>query len=227
MKRFFLGIAALAFLWSLNTATVQADYLIDVSVNTSGLSSASNLTPPFGIGFDMITGGDASSNTATISSFVFGGCSAVGTPFTLGNASGDLASTVTLEVDNSTNSFSYFDQGFTPGNTLSFHIDLTSNVGSTPDSFSFFLIQNYTPGGLLGGSSTTVPTTDPTGSDNLLFVQITPNPNNPDLPIIDQFAPLISSVPEPSGLVLSAISLASLGLAAGSRRLRQRVVTAG
>ncbi len=228
------GVVALALL-ALSAATVHADYIIDVSVNTSGLIGDSNLTGPFGIGFNMISGGVASGNTATISGFNFGGGLASSPAFTQGNASGSLTSGVNLEVDPA-NSFSYFDQGFTPGSTLSFQIDLSTNAASTPDTLSLFLIQNYTPGGLFTGSSTQISTTDPTGSNNLAFIQITPNASNPNNPTIsvysgsdpssDLSSPQVNVVPEPSTRVLSAISLASLGLAAGYRRLRRLVVAA-
>lgn len=220
-KHILGGLAAL-LLWSVNAARVQADYFVNVNVDTSGLAS-SNLTSPFGIGFDMFSGGVASGNTATISNFQFGtGGSPTGSSFTAGNAGGSLAAGITVGVDLQT-SFSYFDQGFTPGSTLSFRVDLTTNVGSTPDSLSFFLIQNYAPGSLFTGSnggngttpSTTVPTTDPTGANNLYFIQITAN-----APTVDMYAlPSVSAVPAPSSWVLLLSAVAALAVTVFLRRL--------
>jgi hypothetical protein len=70
MKQKLLGgVFALALL-SLSATTSQADFIFNVSVDTSGLSS--NYTAPFGIDFQLISGGSAPSNTVTISDFNFG-----------------------------------------------------------------------------------------------------------------------------------------------------------
>jgi hypothetical protein len=225
VKKHILGGLAALLLWSVSAAMVQADYIVNVSVDTSKLAS-SGLTSPFGIGFDMISGGVASSNTATISNFSFGtGGSATGSSFTSGTAGGSLTAGITIGVDPSISPFSYFDQGFTPGNTLSFKVDLTTNVGSTPDSLSFFLIQNYAPGSLLPGGgngangttpSTTIPTTDPTGSNNVSFIQITANAAT-----VDNYSLILptAAVPAPPSLVLLLSAVATLGAAVLLRRL--------
>jgi hypothetical protein len=215
------GLAAL-LLWSVSAARVQADYIINVSVDTSQLTS-SGLTSPFGIGFDMFSGGVASGNTATISNVQFGtGGSATGSPFTFGNASGSLSTTVSLGVDPVNNPFNYFDEGFTPGSKLTFTVDLSTNVASPPDSLSFFLIQNHAPGSLFSGGnggngttpSTTIPTTHPTGADNVYFIQITAN-----APTVDIYTlKLSTAVPVPSSLVLSLSAVVAMGVGLLLRR---------
>jgi hypothetical protein len=59
-----------------------------------------------------------------------------------------------------------FSQYFTPGNMLTFELDLTNNPqpGGTPDEFTFQLIDN---------TLDEVSTTDPSGSDSLMIIDLT------------------------------------------------------
>jgi hypothetical protein len=167
-----------------------------------------NAYAPFALDFQL-TSGDTSSgvvNTATLSSFTFGtgGGSGTGNPFAnSGNASGDLGSTVTLNTSGGS-FFNEFSQYFTPGSLLSFQLDLTNNLQSsgTPDEFTFQLIDNT-----LGG----IPTTDPSGSNSLVIIDLTGTldpqifPTNGDGVSV---APVVSSptsaVPEPASVWLLA-----------------------
>ena len=106
--------------------------------------------------------------------------------------------------------FNDFNQGFTPGSTLSFQVDLTTSVGTTaPDEFSFALFEDYGT-----ANQQEIPTTDPSGANTLATATI----NNPSQPAITPYggngnsltSPDVSPVPEPRTLVLFAIGLALL-----------------
>ncbi len=190
----------------------RADYIFNVSVDTSNLSRDMNLTGPFGLDFQILQGDGSVVNTATIGNIVLGGGTAVGSP-SLTNSSGSLASTISL---NDSSFFSDFNQQFRPGTTLSFQVDLTTNVGTTtPDEFSFSILQNY-------GTSKVgeIPTTDPSGANTLITGTI-----NASTPSIVAYAgsdgtptpPLVApatAVPEPDTLVLSLLALGSLAAGA-------------
>jgi len=131
-----------------------------VSLDTSGLSGT------FELGFILTDGsatGDAN-NTVTLGNFGFGSGSAgaVDPLLTTSGASGDFASGVTLIESEF---FNVFASSFTPGSSLSFDFTLSTNVdaGGTPDQFFVALLQ---PDG------TQVTTTDPSGANALLLVNI-------------------------------------------------------
>jgi hypothetical protein len=223
MKKYLFEGAFTLVLLLLGTRTVRADFIFNVSVNTSGLSNDSSLSGPLGIDFELISGGSATTHTATISDFNFGsGGSANGSPSSLGgNVIGSLASTVTLTA-NSVSFFNDFNQGFTPGSTLSFQVDLTTNVGTpTPDSFAFYILQGYSP-----NSGIPIPTTDNLAS-SLVSVDITSSDltvqafggTNGDPPSPD-VTPVTSPVPEPTTLPLFALGLATLAAGRGWQRRR-------
>jgi hypothetical protein len=113
-----------------------------VSLDTSVL--VGHPAGPFYIDFQLIDGlgtGDAN-NTVTITNFVFGGGSAVGSPLApFGGASGSLSSSVSITDSAFLNEFT---QQFIPGTTLSFDVLLTLNVdsGPTPDAFSFAILDS-------------------------------------------------------------------------------------
>ena len=114
----------------------------NVSLDTSPLIGSS--AGPFYIDFQLNDGsgvGDAN-NTVMINSFLFGGGNAVGSPvLTIGGASGNLLSSVSITDSAFLNEFA---QQFDPGSTLRFHVNLTTNVdaGLTPDAFSFSILDH-------------------------------------------------------------------------------------
>jgi len=209
-----LAIAVMVAVWvlAMAVAPVRADSLFNVSVSTTAL--VSNSSGPFQIDLQLIDGsgtGDAN-NTATVTGFNFGGGALSGTPTNIGGVTGDLSSTVTL-VDSGF--FNNFQQSFTAGSTLSFMVDLTTNldVGGTPDAFTFAILDN------LGNNITT---SDPGGS--LLTVNL-----NSATPTVTSFAgtgnyatvSAIVTTPEPGTLTLLATGISGGLIALGRRRRRK------
>ena len=146
------------------------------------------------LAFDLISGGDPSSNTVTISGF-----SATGTlgadGLNRGNASGSLPGTITL----STAGLSFFNEylkNITLGSKFSFLLDATTNGSGSafsPDAFSLFILDP-------SSSSTLYSTTDPTGADALLLLNIDGSSNG-DLSVYDATVSA-TPVPEPGTAVL-------------------------
>jgi len=213
MKPYFFLLTLLASFATLQRSA-QADAIYDVSINTSPLIS--NAAGPFSLDFQFTDGsgtGDGN-NTATVSNFTFGAGSATGTPTTSGTVSGDLTSGFSLT---DSNFFNEFTQTFTPGNELTFTVDLTTNVdaGGVPDEFSFDILDSTgseipTLGTfdylLLADIDSSQPTLYGYGSDTTRGTVTTGD--SIDLP-----APSITSpVPEPAGVWLPACGLAFLGL---------------
>jgi hypothetical protein len=92
--------------------------IYSVTLNTAPLIG--NANAPFALDFQLTSGNTTSAveNTASLSQFNVGtgGSAGTGRPFpNSGNASGNLASTVTLSTSGGT-FFSEFSQDFTPGN---------------------------------------------------------------------------------------------------------------
>ncbi|GAA5122229.1 NF038129 family PEP-CTERM protein [Luteolibacter yonseiensis] len=132
LKNTFLLAAAGLILSSAAQAAVY-----HVSINTSTLSTTGN--GPFYLDFQLNGGDTPSNNSATISNFNFGGGSAVdGTQTTIGSASGNIGSTLTLT---NTSAFTEFFQEFVPGSFLKFDLTVTQNLDSiTPDLFAFSIL---------------------------------------------------------------------------------------
>lgn len=166
---------------------------------------------PFSLAFQLIDGsalGDGN-NTVTLSDFNFGGGSGVGTPNVLGGVTGALGSSISITDSLFLN---YYIQQFDPGGFLSFDVTTTTNVeiANPPDQFLFSILDNT---GQQLPTQTGQPFFDP-------FVAITIDSSNPTLqsfpsdstqspagggPPLDISAPQITSVPEPSALLLSAM----------------------
>lgn len=141
------------------------------------------------------------------------GCPAALSPCIFGGASGDISSSVDL---NTSSAFNALVETFTPGSSLSFLLDLTTNVdaGGTPDAFAF---------SILDGSGGSIPTLDLSGADTLLTINIDSasptiltygtDPSRNTLggtgPSITMDAPTVAPVPEPGtlGLLVTGILL--------------------
>ncbi len=196
-------------------AACKADVIYDVSLgDTTSLIGNSNA--PFALDFQFTDGsgtGDAN-NTVTLSQFNFGIGGSAGSASTIqtsGSPSGNLSSQVVL-TDNTF--FTEFSQQFNPGNTLSFQLDLTNNAdaGGTPDEFTFQLLDN---------TGNEVSTTDPSGSNSLLIIDLTgatlqPNAystNGDNVTITATYATPMTGTPEPAtGWLIVAAVLCFAGL---------------
>ena len=188
------------FLAALVRMDCSADTIYQVALNTTSL--VGNADAPFAIDFQLNSGNTSSGvvNRALLSQFSFGtgGNPGSGRPFpNSGNSSGSLASTVSLSTTGGS-FFDEFSQYFTPGDNLSFALDLTTNAQSSasPDEFTFELIDKT------GGQ---ISTTDPSGSGALIVIDITGVNLQPQVYTTDgdgvtitpQIAAQVSSVPEP------------------------------
>lgn len=215
LPRRLLACATWAFAASfLGASLAHAQLTFKVSVDTSALLG----TPasPFYLDFQLNDGagiGNAN-NQAVISSFTFGGGSALSPATTFGGAAGTLSSSVTL-TDSS--AFNEFYQPFVPGAWLSFLVSLTGNVesGPTPDLFAFAILDSS-----LMNLATLSPGTD-------TFLQIDINSTAPAIATYASIdgavpAPAIVPVPEPSTYGLCA---AFALIAGGYYRRRRRTTT--
>lgn len=231
-KRHFARlIALLAGVYCLATASAarpaRADIVFNVQLNTVPLIGSA--AEPFSLLFQLTDGdGVAANNAATLSNFAFGsGGTATGNPALTGGATGSLSTGVTL-TDSAF--VSEFEQGFAPGDLLSFDVLLTTNFaggsGGTPDLFSF---------ALLDSSGAELPTLGPGEA----FVSVNLNSASPVVQTfasdpnrtpaagggpITMSAPQIQVIPEPGTLALIAGGL--LPLAAALRRHHRRLTSA-
>jgi hypothetical protein len=167
-----------------------------INMDTSALSGTSAQ-----LAFDFIDGGPAS-NTITITNFLTDGI--LGNATLTGDAAGSLGGTVTLS-DGSF--FNEYLTDLTLGNSFSFLVDFTSNApasGSSPDAFSFFILD----------PSTGLPinnTSDPTGAGSLLTLNIDgspqPNLNGYDTSVTAVIYQSPSSVPEPGTILMMGLGI--------------------
>jgi hypothetical protein len=182
-NRHFLPLVGLmaGVCWLGSVLPCHAQMSFRIAVNTAPL--VGHPAGPFFVDFDLTDGSGTNdaNNTALISNFAFGGGGPVGAPTLSGEASGNLSTAVRL---NDSHFLNEFIQEFTPGDTLTFDVGLTTNVdaGPTPDEFSFKI---------LDCTQVEIPTTGL--GDKLLLVDINSSP------IIETFASDPSRAPACGG----------------------------
>jgi hypothetical protein len=157
-------------LLALIAGQISANSIYLVGIDTSTLPSASG---PYRLYLNLLDGsgiGDAN-NTATLDTFACTGISLSGCP-----------SGVHSLTDSSFSTSTTF--GFTAGGDLAFRVALTGNIDANlvPDSFQLSIVDR---------SVNPLPTTDPSGSDAVLFAQI------------DQSSPILQSYGSPDGATIS------------------------
>jgi len=113
--------------------------VVDVALDTSALMASP--AGPFALNFQLIDGGGEATSTATLYDFRFGSGGAVGDATTIGGASGDLFSIITL-TDFGGSFFNQFTQGFNAGPLLRFSILLNGGTepGGIPDQLSMAIL---------------------------------------------------------------------------------------
>jgi hypothetical protein len=221
MKRFICCFGLMVGLGFLaGTLPCRAQMQFDVSLDTSPLIGEPS--GPFSLDFQFTDGnglGDGN-NSVVLSNFQFGtGGSASGNPTP--GTTGDLSSTVSLK---DSSFFTEFTEGITPGDVLTFHVQLTTNMdsGGVPDEFAF---------GILDNTGAEIPTFDI--GNALLVVDIdssTPTWQtfgaDPGQTSIALPAPIISNisfVPEPTTFsLLAGMSVFGFSCRRYRRRYRMR-----
>jgi hypothetical protein len=211
--------------------SARADLVFNVSLNTSLL--AADYTGPFGLDFELI---GSSGNTVTLSDFNFGsgGPGTPGSASLTGGASGDLGGTVVLS-DSTINFFNDFNQGFTPGGTLTFTVDSTLVAppgGGFPDNFSMAIFSQYVsfdpsnPPAMPYDSP--ISTTDPTAANTFFNFNI----NGPGTTTVNSYPSaagdipitITGAVPEPPGGVMMILGvMGMIGVILRKRRATLRL----
>ncbi|MCC6586717.1 MAG: NF038129 family PEP-CTERM protein [Bryobacterales bacterium] len=173
-----------------------------VALDTTGL--VAHPAGPFYFQMALTDGngfGDGN-NTVTLTNFAFGGGSDLGSPVSFGSVSGSLATGVTMT---DTSFLTLFVQQFNPGLSLRFTLGLTSedDIGGIPDGITWAILDNsglplpsQTSGDyiLAAGLDSQPPVFSLYGGDTAR----SPSTGDP----ISFNAPTVSSVPEPSSVVL-------------------------
>lgn len=213
-------LSSIASLALMATPTAGGEMIYTVTLDTSVLANNPS-DAPFFVDFELndgSTGDGLSNNMATISNFSLSGGSLTGPASTsfLG-VSGDLnlGDALTL-TDVST--IVDFNQQFTPGTSLSFTLDLTTNVSASeatsPDAFIFqILSDNLTETSAFLQMDIANPPTISSDMGGMVGGATQP------------FAPIVSAqavVPEPTSCTLLAFGLASLTAVSRWRRFRSR-----
>jgi hypothetical protein len=208
-------------------STTRADYIVNVTLNTSALTTTANSSQgPFAIDFQLndgsVSGGNGN-NTATISNLNLNGGS-LGSVNPLGapsgsDVSGTLTSTLSITDAGSLGGFNDFNQAFTPGSSLSFTLDLTTSVSTSegngtgsPDQFSFAVYSNG------GASLASLLTIDITGANPAVTTSGGSLGNGALVP-----APNVAAVPEPSTFALLTTGIGLLALGTIRRRGRRQL----
>jgi hypothetical protein len=143
-------------------ARADSDY--EFTINTSSLLGSGST-----LAFDFIGGGGTQSNSVSIFGFSTDGT--LGSTSSTGSVTGSLASSASLT---NASFFNELQQGITLGSTISFQLETTTNGptgGSLPDTFSLFILDPT-------ASVSLANTTDPTGADSLITLQIDGTPGS-------------------------------------------------
>jgi len=225
---------ALACLVATRAADCRADLVFTVTADTSSLQAANG---PYYLDFQLNNGGGIAGGTNTAAITNLTGYQALDTPlpnYGLGVSGGFSSPGDSLILSNQvdpnppipgTGGINEYTQGFTPGDSLSFHVEMTTNVGDSfsPDQFLFSLF--YTDS---TGTPQFIPTTSALGFS---FVGVSIDSRSPTIqafasdgtlspPGIDVPQPRIevpvTPVPEPSSIVM--VGLGAIGLLGVMRR---------
>ena len=209
MQVFVAGCFVLAFL---APAAARASSVFVIETNTSSLSGSGYID----LQYNANAGAGAS--TATITDFsTNGSLGGAATISLVGDASGNLASTVTI-LNGALNDSGYndYNEAITFGTFIEFLVTLSAPVGGTTNSA--FIVSYYA-----SDDSTPVLSTNPSGASALLTVE----PNGTVLTATyadasgayDSTINGSSSVPEPSSVLFAAAGMALL--AGGAVRNRR------
>ena len=208
----------------------QANTIFNVTLDTTTLQGKS-----FGLLFQFNDGSQVSNNTARIGNFNLGGGTAgdcAAHPLLCvpeGGASGNISTSLSLADSSPFNSYL---QEFTSGTSLSFQVDLTTNVDGgvtpTPDVFTFGILDAATNSSLptmdLNDTLLTInidsvnPIIDSYGSDPASAYSF----NAPQIEMVIQPPSPPENAPEPDSLLLIVFGLLAL-MVNYHQKLRKRV----
>jgi hypothetical protein len=159
-----MGIATRVITMAMAAAVLAgADTKGTVTINTSALANSGNGPYTLDLQFIEGDGGGSGNNMITLSNFALGG-GAIVTP-AVSSIGGVTVSNSPLSIVLVDSSFFQDVQlTFTPGSTLSFQFDSTSNVDAVaPDTFTLAILDN---------TGTEIPTNNPNGLNSFLEVDL-------------------------------------------------------
>jgi hypothetical protein len=189
VKMFAVKMIVLAVFWAILSQGYAYADSFNVTVNTSGLGGGESEV------FLLLIGTGA--NTAALTNIALGGGTAGPVDAAVAVGSGALASNNLaggISLTNSTDFLNVFGQSFQAGSEISFLLDLTKNIVSpNPDQFAL---------AILDPTGNFLPSSDPTGSGDLLTFNIDSATLTPNIysDLVSVTAP--TPVPEPSSLLL-------------------------